>query len=180
MSEQNPISILKSETVTAWQGFELIRDRVRLPSGLEMEKYSVNHPGAVLILPIHADGSVLLTRQYRHSIRRYILEFPAGTLEPGEEPLACAQREVEEEVGHSARRWTDLGILHPAPGFCDEVQYCFVAELLTETDLNPDEDEIIEVRRFTVQELDDAVASFEIVDGKSLALFARARARGFV
>ncbi len=175
-----PIVVLESEEIAQWKGSCLVRDQVRLPSGRKIDKVTVRHPGAVVILPAFADGSILLTWQYRHSIARYILELPAGTLEPDEAPLACAQREITEEVGHSAAEWIELGTIYPSPGFCDEVQYFFLARDLEPTDLNPDEDEIIEVRRYSNAQVDDAIISGAIEDGKSLALLARARARGLI
>jgi len=173
-----PFDVLKSEDILDWKRFRLVRDHVRLPSGKTIDKFSIRHPGAVVILPIFDDGSMLLTWQYRHAIGRYILEFPAGTLEPGEEPLACAQREVQEEVGHAADEWIELGTTFPAPGFCDELQHFYIARELRPVPLDPDEDEFIEVRRSTAVEVDEAIASGEMVDGKSLAMIARARARG--
>jgi len=175
---EKPLVVLESEDIVEWKGSRLVRDRVRLPSGKNIDKFTVRHPGAVVILPAFDDGSMLLTWQYRHAIGHYILELPAGTLEPEEAPLACAQREVQEEVGHSAGQWIELGTMYPAPGFCDEIQHFFIARELVPTHLDPDEDEVIEVRRYASAQVDEAIASGEIVDGKSLALIARARARG--
>ena len=76
----------------------------------------MRHPGAVVLLPCHTDGTLLVIKQYRYSLRQTLLEFPAGTIEAGERPLACAQRELAEEVGQAAGRWEGLGGLHPAPG----------------------------------------------------------------
>lgn len=159
---------------------QLIQQRVRLPTGTVTDKFLIHHPGAVVIIPRLADGSVLLVEQYRHAVGKHLLEFPAGTLEPDEDPLSCAQREIVEEVGYTANRWKPMGELYPVPGFCDEIQYCFVAEELTEEAGNLDEDEILVTRRMTIPELEKAIAEMRVTDGKTLALFARARLNGVV
>ncbi len=171
-----PVKILGSTVVSTWNDMSLVRDEIELPDGSRVPKYSVRHPGAVVIIPRRADGSLLMVHQYRHAVGKHLLEFPAGTLEPGEPPLGCAQRELAEEVNHRADRWQELGTLHPAPGFCDEVQHCFLAEDLSPADGETDPDEFIEVRVTTVSELEAAIADARVDDGKTLALFARARA----
>ena len=172
-----PYRILDSEVTYRWRGYRLVADKVLLDTGTEITKHTLVHPGAVVVIPRLADGSLLLLHQYRHSVDQYLLEFPAGTLEPGEVPIECARREIVEETGYRARDWLDLGILHPAPGFCDEVQYTFLAEHLSPEQGNPDEDEFIELRPMSVDDFERAIASGSVTDGKTLALFARARAR---
>jgi ADP-ribose diphosphatase len=175
-----PYQVLTSETLIEWLGFRLTSSQVRLPDGNPHTAYAVRHPGAVLVLPRRADGSLILVEQYRHAPDCYLLEFPAGTLEPGEVPLACAQRELAEEVGQRAGQWRDLGFLYPAPGFCDERQHCFLAEDLEPVARQPEPDEFIEVRNLAVAELESQIAGGTLTDGKTLALFARARAMGLV
>lgn len=171
---------LRSQRVFECRQFSVDEDLVRLPNDHECSRFVVRHPGAVVILPRQSDGRFLLVRQYRHPIGGDMLEFPAGTLEPGEKPLPCAQREICEEVGHAASNWIELGRLYPAPGFCDELQFGFLA-----TDLRPqqdemDEDEIIEVEALTVSEIEEAIRDGRFCDGKSLAFFARARLLGLI
>ncbi len=178
--QRRPYAVLETETLTEWRGFRLTSSKVRLPDGSEHTAYAVRHPGAVLVLPRQADGSLLMVYQYRHAPDCHLLEFPAGTLEPDEDPLQCAQRELEEEVGQRATQWRDLGILHPAPGFCDERQHCFLAEALMPVERRPEPDEFIEVRAMGVAELESEIASGAVTDGKTLALFARARAMGLL
>jgi ADP-ribose pyrophosphatase len=142
------------------------------------KRYAVRHPGAVVFLPITAAGSMLLVRQHRMPLGRELLEAPAGTLEIGEEPLGCAQREIQEEVGMQAERWESLGTLYPAPGFCDEVQHLFVARELTPSHLPADDDEEITVVEMMQPEVLTAIRTGEICDGKTLAIILKAQLLG--
>lgn len=107
--------------------FEVVRERIRLSSGLEQDLAIVRHPGAVGIVPLWDDGTVTLVRQYRHAVGRELLEIPAGRLDPGEALEAAALRELEEETGLRAARLRALGSFFPAPGFCSEELHLFVA-----------------------------------------------------
>ena len=107
-----------------------------------------------------------------------LLEFPAGTLEPGEAPLECAKRELIEETGYRAEHWRALGITYPSPGYCDEQQHLFMATGLVPEHAAADEDEILEVKRLTVQEVERAIADGALVDAKSIAAYARAKLQG--
>ncbi len=176
----NTYKTLSSEVVFQSKVFDVLRDRVLLPTGSETTLITLTHPGAVVILPKTAIGTFLLVRQYRHSIARTILEFPAGTLEPNEDPLSCAQREIKEEVGHGAKKWQSLGTLYPAPGFCTEIQHLYLAEDLSPETLAGDEDEIIEVVEMSLEEVRLAVLSGELSDGKSLSILLRAHLLGLV
>jgi ADP-ribose pyrophosphatase len=138
----------------------------------------VKHPGAVVIIPQLEDGRLLLIAQYRFAVGATLLEFPAGTLEPGEAPLECARRELIEETGYRAEHWRALGITYPSPGYCDEQQHLFMATGLVPEHAAGDEDEIIEVKRLTVQEVERAIADETLVDAKSIAAYARAKLQG--
>lgn len=175
-----PFKVLDTKIVGRWGGMRVIRDELELPDGNKLSKHSVRHPGAVVIIPRHDDGRLLMVHQYRHAVGKHLLEFPAGTLEDAEPPITCAQRELVEEVGHRAGRWRELGTIYPAPGFCDEIQHCFLAEELIPEEGELDADEFIEVRATTVAELEAAIADMRVSDGKTLALFARARALGLI
>jgi len=175
-----PYALLDSETLTEWQGFRLTRERIQLPDGSQFTRHAVRHPGAVLVLPRLADGTLLLVHQFRHAPDCYLLEFPAGTLERDESPLECARRELAEEVGQRAASWRELGTLHPAPGFCDEQMYCFLAEDLEPVPAHPEADEFIQVRRLALSELEAEIAEGSVTDAKTLAIYARARAMGLL
>ncbi len=117
------------------------------------------------------DGSLLLVKQYRHAVKECIIEFPAGTLDEGEKPLNCAQRELCEEVGFEGKTWIELGKFFPAPGFVSETVHSFLAKDLSPKKLEADEDEFIEVLRFSPQDFEEAICKGEIVDSKSIAIY---------
>ena len=133
----------------------------------------VRHPGSVVLMPIPQPGSIILIRQYRYTIDRWIWELPAGSLKPNEDPDKAAARECEEEIGLVPGRVTRLRGYYPTPGFCDEEMIFYRCEDLRppapDSTARKDEDEEIEPRTFTVQEARALVASGEIVDLKTLA-----------
>jgi len=156
--------------------FEL--NRIELPIGVQGTFGLIRHPGASLAVPMTDAGLVVVLRQYRFAVSRRILEFPAGTLEEGEDPLGSMQRELAEEAGYSASRWDSLGEMLPCPGYSDEVIHLFLARDLTLLSERPagDEDEDLEVLHMTPAELDAALASGEeALDGKSITAWYRAR-----
>jgi ADP-ribose pyrophosphatase len=175
-----PMDLLRQQTVFAGPVFDVVEARLRLATGRVRRHLTVRHPGAVVVLPCQADGTLLVIKQYRYSVRQVLLEFPAGTLEPGEEPVACARRELAEEVGQAAARWEPLGELHPAPGFCNEVQHCFFATELSPCTAPLDEDEMIAVFPMRSVEVEQAIREGRMTDGKSIAIYFRARLRGLV
>lgn len=148
-------------------------DRVTLPGGHTLDMEVVRHPGSVVLLPVPAPGQIILIRQYRYTIDRFIWELPAGTLKPGEEAVEAAVRECEEEIGLVPDRVTRIGGFYPTPGFCDELMIYFRCEALrapaADSSVRPDEDEQIEPRTFSVDEARALVARGEIVDLKTVA-----------
>lgn len=152
-------------------------DEVNLPSGATATLESIRHPGAAAALPFLPDGRVLLVRQYRHAMGGWILEAPAGKLDPGEEPDVCARREVEEEVGYRVDRLVALGAIFTTPGFTDEIIWLYEAHDLTPTGPAHEDDEVIEVQTW---EFDGAVAAVldgRIRDGKTVAVILHAALR---
>jgi len=153
-------------------------NRILLPMGVEGSFGIIRHPGASLAVPVLDDGRVVLLRQYRFAVAARLLEFPAGTLDPGEDPLSTMQRELQDEAGYSASRWDSLGVMLPCPGYSDEVIHLFLARELTALAEQPagDDDEDLEVLLLQPAELDAALASGdEYLDGKSLTAWYRAR-----
>lgn len=116
-------------------------DSLQFKSGATHEWDIVLHPGAVAILPINEKGNLLLIEQWRRAIDQIILELPAGTLEVGEDPASCAQRELQEEIGYRANQLTPMGGIFTTPGFCNEYIHLFLATQLVESRLPKDEDE---------------------------------------
>ena len=152
-----------------------IRDVIELDDGRRFKHETIEHPGAVVILPILPDGRIAFIEQYRHSVRASILELPAGTLEASEDPTACAQRELMEEIGQAPGELISLGTLYPAPGFCNEIQHLFCARNLRDQKATPDDDEFITVVELSTQQVEDSIQSGRLNDAKSLALILRAR-----
>ena len=148
-------------------------DRVKLPTGHTVNMEIVRHPGSVVLLPIPEPGKIILIRQYRYTIDRWIWELPAGSLKPGEDPDEAAARECEEELGLAPAKVTRLRGYYPTPGFCDEEMIYYRCEDLRppapDSTARKDDDEDIEPRTLTMAEARALVASGEIVDLKTLA-----------
>lgn len=142
-------------------------DTVRLPNGKTAEREVAEHPGGVGILALDG-GDVLLVRQYRYAFSRVLTEIPAGKREPGEEPFVTAQRELREEIGATAGRWTELGALIASPGCYGEVLYLYMAQELTFGDTHPDEDEFLDVVRMPFDRAVELCMTGELTDAKTV------------
>jgi ADP-ribose pyrophosphatase len=154
---------------------KVYEDTVVLPNKNQKKHLTVDHPGAVVILPINDNKDVVFLRQYRHSIEQEIFELPAGTLNKDEDPLLCAKRELSEETGFTCDSLLHIGKVLPAPGFCNELQHLFFAQNLYEHSLEKDEDEFIEVVTASVNEFESMIQDGRIIDGKSIVAFAKCR-----
>ncbi|MCM1982431.1 NUDIX hydrolase [Lyngbya confervoides] len=157
--------------------FSFEANRLRLPNQSEGLWACVRHPGGAMVVPITASGELVLVKQYRFALAGRILEFPAGTLEVGEDPAVTVQRELEEETGYRGHRWTPLGTFPLAPGYSDELIYAYLATDLEPLDHPPaqDEDEDIEVVLMSPQALEQAILAGEPLDAKTMAGFTLAR-----
>ena len=144
------------------------KDRVRLPDGAITSREFIRHPGAVVILPLLADGKVLLERQFRYPNDKIFTEYPAGKIDPGEDPLACAKRELLEETGYTAARWDFVCTIHNAIAYSDEHLDLFLARDLTAGEAQLDEGEFLETFTATVPELLEMVRRGEITDVKTV------------
>ncbi len=144
-------------------------DDVRLPDGQRTKREIIEHPGAVVIVPVASDGRLLLVRQFRKAAEEWLLELPAGGLKADEDPDEAARRELAEEVGRAASCWTGLGGFYSAPGFCSEFLHLYLAEELEDFQLPGDADEEIEVVPLTMGEVLGLIASGEIRDAKTVA-----------
>ena len=143
-------------------------DRVRLPDGRETTREVVEHPGAVAILPVLADGSLVLVRQYRHAVGKTLLEVPAGTREPDEGAQACAARELREETGYAAGQLELLTRFFVSPGWCTEELFVYRAQDLREAGAEPKGDEILRVEQVRPDDARGLIASGIIADSKSI------------
>ena len=157
------------ETIYEGRMVNLIVEDVELPNGAVTRLEFMTHPGASAAVPLHGDGSITILRQYRHAIGGWIWEVPAGKLDkPGEDPLECAQRELAEEAGLAAANWHKLGSIYTTPGFCDEIIHLFLARDLSETELEHERDEVIEVHRMSLPEALAKIPTEEIRDTKTV------------
>lgn len=171
---------LTAKTIHQSYNFRLDTEEVELFGGQVVTRDRVIHNGAAIMIPQQSDGKLILVKQYRHSVRDELIEFPAGTLDKGEKPLECAKRELMEETGWEASTWIDLGMLYPCPGFCSEIQYVFHASDLKEAPQNRDEDELIEIMPMSVEQVVELIKQNKITDGKTIASFYRAMACGYL
>lgn len=174
---KEPSALIKQRLFYNGRKFNFEVSRLRLPNQVEGDWECIRHPGGALAVPVTPDGKLVLLRQYRFAASGRLLEFPAGTIEPNENPEETIKREIEEETGYRANRWQKLGEFFLAPGYSDEVIYAFLAQDLELLDTPPsqDADEDIETVLFTPQELEKAIWAGEPVDAKSISSFFLAR-----
>ena len=154
-------------------------DEVEEPGGVRATREVVRHRGSVAALPVHADGRVVLIRQYRYAVDQLVWELPAGRLDPAESPEEGARRELEEEVGLHADQLEPISVFYTTPGFCDETMHLFRATDLREVPPRPEADERIETRLFTFDETRAMIERGLVREGKTLvALLLEALRRG--
>jgi ADP-ribose pyrophosphatase len=159
---------LRREHVFSGSFLHVLRDTVRLPDGGTATREFIEHPGAVVVVPLLDDGRVLLERQYRHPIGQVMVEFPAGKLDAGEGGWRCAQRELWEETGYRARRWARAGVMHPVIGYADEMIEIWFADELEAGERQLDEGEFLDVFAASQQELEAGVRDGVVTDVKTI------------
>ena len=173
--------LLSSEVVFQGPLFRVLHDKLIEPGGKKSERDVIRHNGSVVIMAIDKSKSkkdpwIVMERQYRHAARQFLWELPAGKLDAGEDPLAGAQRELEEETGYRAKKWKQLVEYYGSPGFLGESMKVFQAEGLMAGDAHPEDDEEIEFRLVKLSEIVKMIEKGAIKDGKTLCsvlLYAR-------
>ena len=163
-------TIINSRT-TIHQGrvFELVSENITLENGVTTNMEFIHHPGAAAIVPMVDKDHIILIKQYRNSLREYIWEIPAGTLDAGESMLTCAKRELIEETGYSAENWIQLSEITPVPGYSDERIGLFLAKDMQAAQQNLDQDEILNVHRISFDEAFSMIRNGEIRDSKTIS-----------
>ncbi|MCX7875074.1 MAG: NUDIX hydrolase [Melioribacteraceae bacterium] len=163
--------VTKTETVFSGKVFDVRIDEIEYNnSGNKATRQTAIHPGGAVIIPVTNDGKLVFISQYRFAHDETLLELPAGKLEKGEDPLLCAIRELKEETGYSSNNFTKLGKIYTTPGFCNEVLHIFLAKDLIDGDHAREEgEEGIELRYFSIDEIELKIKSGEIVDSKTLS-----------
>lgn len=159
---------ISSEEVYSGKFLHLKKDIVKLPDGNSTYREYLIHPGAVAIMPILNDGRILLERQFRYPVDAAMIEIPAGKLELGEDPLLCAQRELLEETGYSAKSWEFLGRIHPVISYATETIDIYLAKDLTLGERSLDDGEFLDVFAATLDEMHAWIASGKITDVKTI------------
>jgi len=162
-------TVLETETIYEGRLVRLYRATVRLPNGATSIREIVRHPGAVAMVPLTSEGEVILVQQFRLPSGQVLLEIPAGTLEPGEDPVFAARRELQEEIGLRPGRLTPLGGEFTAPGYTSEFIHLFLAEDLDPAPLAVDDDEFLETVTLPLDEALRRVETGAIQDGKTIA-----------
>ena len=149
-------------------------DTVELPDGKTALRDIVEHPGGVGIVAITDDNKILMVKQYRKPIEKAIIELPAGKLDKDEDHEVCGRRELEEETGYKAKKFTYLGYMYPSPGFDDEVTHLYLARDLYKGKVNLDEDEYLDVYKYDISEVKEMIMNNEINDAKTVIGFFKA------
>jgi ADP-ribose pyrophosphatase len=175
-----PPTVRHSEVVYRGRAFSVRVDEVEIKPGVISRLDIVDHPNAVTILPLDETGQIWFIRQYRHSAEESLLELPAGTLKPGEDPAEAANRELQEEIGMRADRLEPLGTFWLAPGYSTELMHVFLGTGLSASQLDQDEDEDITIEKVPAAQAAALAANGALRDAKSLvALLTAARQRGW-
>ena len=159
--------VISTESIYKGRIFEVSLDSIR-EDGTEYKREIISHNGSAVIVPVFANETVALVKQYRHAAGKYLWEIPAGSLEKGEDAKEGAARELEEEIGVTAKNIEKLSEFYVSPGFLSEKMFVFMATDLTETAQNLEDDELIEVKRFTFAEAFEMIRSNEIEDAKTI------------
>ncbi|GAC1495907.1 MAG: NUDIX hydrolase [Steroidobacteraceae bacterium] len=172
MHKPTPIA---SNHIHSGRIIDVSTERLRYGNGREYDLDFVRHPGAAAIVAVDGDGKVCLVRQYRHGVTDFLWEIPAGKLDSGEPPEVCAVRELAEETGVEARRWTSMGRFLPAPGIFSEVIHLYLARDLCIGPAAPDADEELEIQWMPIADAVDQVLRGEWNDGKTALALWRAQ-----
>jgi len=165
---EKPFTLNHRSEVYKGRVINLIVDSITTTNGIDTIREVLRHPGGAAVVPVLPDGDVLLVRQFRYPMQSCLLEFPAGKIDPGETAEATAHRELAEEVGYTSSRLRKLAEFYTTPGFCDERLFLFLAEELTPCESVQDEDEEIEVCRYSLDALPDLIKTGAIVDAKTI------------
>ena len=165
---------LESEPVYQGALLKVWRDRVELPDGSHSVREYIRHPGAVVVVALEESGALVFERQFRYPLHRAFLELPAGKLDPGEDILACARRELREETGFAAVHWEYVGVMHPCIGYSDERIEIFLAQGLTHVGHAWDEGEFLEILQLPLEVVEEHVHAGKITDAKSITALYRA------
>ena len=172
MDEKRPFrekaKVNRTEKLYTGKLFSFVAEEITLPNGARTKMTIVRYPGSTGIVPLLDDEKVVMVKQYRHSVGDYLLEIPAGTMEPGESPLNCARRELEEETGLMAKEFVELSQVYIIPAYSDEKIYVYLARGFTASEQNLDQDEIIQVVEYPLKEVLQMISQGLITDALTI------------
>ncbi|MBT8352775.1 MAG: NUDIX hydrolase [Deltaproteobacteria bacterium] len=173
-NQKSKSTVHLSEEIYKGRQFSFYKEHVTLPHNVETEMAFVRHPGSAVIVPLFQDQTIGVIKQFRHAINDTIYEIPAGTIDGGESPIQCAKRELEEETGYAASKFTALGKTLLLPAYSDEISYIYLARDMTKTEQTLDEDEIIEVHQYHIHDILQMIDTGIIIDALSILAILRA------
>ena len=162
------VKLNSSNTLYNGRVYSLVKENITLPNQVTIDLEVIRHPGAAAIVAMSANRDIVMIRQYRHAVGGFIWEIPAGTLDPEENHLACAKRELEEETGFSAQHWTKLGEIVPVPGYSDERISLYLASGLCEASRHPEQDEYLSVHHIPFDQAVNMIYNGDICDAKTI------------
>ncbi len=169
------MKLISSETLCKTGLFDVTMDVALDPDGFEIKRAIVQHPGSAVIMPVDSKKRILLVKQFRLPAQKSLWELPAGKIDPGENALQAAKRELKEETGCKAKKWTKLADFYASPGFLAEKMTIYLATDLVQGEATPVDDERIEKEWFTVKQIEDMLKSGKILDAKTNIGFLRWR-----
>ncbi len=162
------MKVISSRELLRNKLFTVVEEVANDPSGFEIKRSIVRHPGSAVMMAVDEKDRVLLVKQFRLPAERDLWELPAGRLDPGESPFQAAKRELREETGYTAKKWIKLSSFWASPGYIDEKMNLFLALDVTEGEQQPMDDERIEIRWFSRKEIGDAIRGGKILDAKTM------------
>ena len=165
------MKVISSKEVLRNNLFAVVEEEATDNSGFSIKRSIIRHPGSAVMMAVDQEGRILLVRQFRLPAQADLWEIPAGRLDPGEEPIEAAKRELREETGYSAKQWKELISYFPSPGYVEERMTLFLATELVAGDAEPMEDERIEMKWFTQEEVHQEIRAGGIIDGKTVIGF---------
>lgn len=174
-NDKGEMKLISSTEITRTPIFHVTLDRAIDPAGFEIKRAIVQHGGSAVMMPVDDRGKILLVRQYRLPARGYLWELPAGRIDEGETALQAAKRELKEETGYAAKKWTKIATFFPSPGFLAEKMTIFMATGLTAGQATPMGDERIEARWYTAKEVEDLIETGKVIDAKTMIGLCRYR-----
>jgi len=179
VSDREP-KLLDSKPVYKSTKFTVMEERFELPSGQIVPRSMLHHPGAAVIIPQLPDGRLVLIEQYRYALRGALLEFPAGTIDPGETVESTAHRELKEEIGGESNDWVYLGAAYSTPGFTDELLHAYLARNVSIGETALETGEFAEPKIMSLEEVEAALNSGALRDMKTIVALSQARAAGLL